>query len=92
MLLPGVMVTSEPGLLPSIMFGSMILPQLGFVMSGAYGATKGHTDVWGLGCFLWPCWCQGAMPPLGHAHLSVQLLPGTMILIVLDRATAEGHV
>ena len=63
------MVTSEPGLLPSIMFGSMILPQLGFMMSGAYGATKGHTDVWGLGCFL-AMLVPGAMPPLGHAHLS----------------------
>lgn len=56
------MVTSRPGLLLSTMYGSVVLPQMGFVLkSMAHVATKGHMEVWGLGLNLWPCLQPEAM-------------------------------
>lgn len=45
-------VTSELGLLPGTMTGSVVLPQLGSVISVVCGDTKGYKNVWGVGCIL----------------------------------------
>lgn len=53
----GDMVTSRPRLQLRAVSESAVLPQLGSVISLACGATKGHTDVRGLGHSLWPGCC-----------------------------------
>lgn len=56
---------SDPRLLLGTMSGTMVLSQSVTVMSVAYGASKGHTDAWGLGCILWHCGVWGLCCRIG---------------------------